>query len=178
MTINWWWRLCVCWFPFCKMKVLDPCCLSNIEPDAGYNYKWILCLWYFTYVGTALDEALLDALGILPRRKRHKKLLLVCPYASADLNTSVVDMLWVSKLEDMFFASRELGHSLRSYMNWTQFQIIRATAVAQWDGIHVRHVIGNEFQKLLSIFSSSRWWSSFVVIYMTSIWDCMDVHHV
>lgn len=85
----------------------------------------------------------MDALGILPRRKRHKKLLLVCPYASADLNTSVVDMLSVSKLEDMFFASWELGHSLRSYMNWTQFQIKRATAVAQWDGIHVRHVIGN-----------------------------------
>jgi hypothetical protein len=29
-------------------------------------------------LGAALDESLLDALGILPRRKRHKKLLLVC----------------------------------------------------------------------------------------------------
>lgn len=36
------------------------------------------CDWLSIHsFGTALDESLLDALGILPRRKRHKKLLLV-----------------------------------------------------------------------------------------------------
>ena len=29
-------------------------------------------------VYTELDESMLDALGILPQRKQHKKLLLVC----------------------------------------------------------------------------------------------------
>jgi hypothetical protein len=37
-----------------------------------------LCLLVSFLQNEALDEALLDALGILPRRKRHKKLLLVC----------------------------------------------------------------------------------------------------
>ena len=35
-----------------------------------------MCVFFLSR--TALDESLLDALGILPRRKRHKKLLLVC----------------------------------------------------------------------------------------------------
>lgn len=51
----------------------------------------------------ALDESLLDALGILPRRKRHKKLLLVSRYFDLSFFTSseyrISDfILWISTI--------------------------------------------------------------------------------
>ena len=65
------WVLWACWLRCCKQKVFF------LELFSFCCYWFLLLLSYWISLLVELDEIMLDALGILPQRKQHKKLLLV-----------------------------------------------------------------------------------------------------
>lgn len=101
-----WWRLKFCTFmPSFEMiinKDKSPWAIESIRENQWkksinlfshyyfyvYDMKQTLCDWGYTShafipklsfsIILELEESILDALGILPKRKQHKKLLLVC----------------------------------------------------------------------------------------------------
>ena len=66
------WVPWACWLHCYKRKVIS----LNLLTVLGYCFYKCFCIKFL--ISAELDESMLDALGILPQRKQHKKLLLVC----------------------------------------------------------------------------------------------------
>ncbi len=137
----WYWVLWVYWPPCCKQKV-NFTIIRLTSPLLLFLYTY----WLFPSV--ELDESMLDALGILPQRKQHKKQLLVSKFHKKEIESSLIVIVVVKFI---FYNFRNLFYCL-----WLVGTFIFVNYIVSF-GVHMLEISKFE-SKILPWFCYSLAW--------------------